>query len=107
VHAHAGRSSAGRAELARGLRGSPAAGRGELARGLRAARSRPRDAPGKGDGWGPPGRRPCVNGGVSEMSRWWKRRGNETNRYVCKEWQVGNYVTQKQTKAGSEMLSSL
>jgi hypothetical protein len=73
---------------------------------VRLARGR-RDAPGKGDGWGPPGRRPCVNGGNSDMSRWWKRRRKETNRYVCKEWRVGNFVTQKQMKAGSEMLSSL
>jgi hypothetical protein len=29
------------------------------------------------------------------------------NQYVCKEWQVGNFVTQKQVKAGSEVLSNL
>jgi hypothetical protein len=29
------------------------------------------------------------------------------NRYVCNEWQVGNFVIQKQLKAGGDQLSSL
>jgi hypothetical protein len=36
-----------------------------------------------------------------------KEKKKETNRYVCNEWQVRNFVTQKQLKAGGDQLSSL
>jgi hypothetical protein len=36
-----------------------------------------------------------------------EKKRKETNRYVCKEWQVGNFVTQKQVKARSDVVSCL
>jgi hypothetical protein len=35
------------------------------------------------------------------------KKRKETNQYECKEWKVGNFLTQKQVKAVSEVLSSL
>jgi hypothetical protein len=58
---------------------------------------------------GPPGRSkawPWGNGGGSDASLV-EKKGKEMNWYVCKKWQLGNFVTQKQVKARSEVVSSL
>jgi hypothetical protein len=34
------------------------------------------------------------------MEARWGIERKKTNRYVCNQWQVGNFLTQKQVKAG-------
>jgi hypothetical protein len=41
------------------------------------------------------------------MEARWGIERKKTNRYVCNQWQVGNFLTQKQVKAGGRVLSSL
>jgi hypothetical protein len=60
---------------------------------------------------GPRGKRrawPWKNSGGSDASLVEKKgkRNELPKRYVRNEWQVGNFLTPKQVKAGSEVLSS-
>jgi hypothetical protein len=47
---------------------------------------------------------PCVSAGVTIGEG---RKKKRANRFLCNQWQVGNFVTQKQLKAEVKMLSNL